>query len=154
MPLLLFISRLFYVFYISSSWKQGFVVRSLYVTFCCFLITKHEKNMPKNTFESIKRCFCWCCFAKTRNQRKTREKKSNKIFVEVLWVVFLFTFFKNFVCCTREKVINKENVTVVKITSTWSSDIGRSYKLVKGGSCSIEVSNQTEDLGMLGMFYL
>ena len=38
----------------------------------------------------------------------------------------------HFVHKTRTKFVNKENVAVVKMTSTWSSEIFRSYKLVKG----------------------
>ena len=55
--------------------------------------------------------------------------KSNKIFVKVLYLVFLFILFKNFVCKTRAKFVNKENV---KRISTWSSEIRQSYKLVIG----------------------
>lgn len=59
-------------------------------------------------------------------------KKHNENFAKVFYVIFLFTFFKNFVCNIRAKFVNKENVTVIEITSTWSSNIGWSYKLVKG----------------------
>ena len=41
---------------------------------------------------------------------------------KVLYVVFLFTF-KNFVHKTRAKFVPKENGTVIKVTSTLSSDI-------------------------------
>ena len=44
-------------------------------------------------------------------------------------------FFKNFVHKTRAKFVNKDIITVVELTSTWLSDIGRSYKLVKGYRC-------------------
>ena len=47
-------------------------------------------------------------------------------------MVFLFIFYKNFVPKTKAKFGDKENATVVKITSTWSLDIRWSYKLVKG----------------------
>ena len=48
-------------------------------------------------------------------------------------MVFLFIFYKNFVPKTKAKFVDKENATVVKITSTtWSLDIRWSYKLVKG----------------------
>ena len=40
----------------------------------------------------------------------------------VFYVVFLFAFFKNFVCKTKAKSVNKENVTLVEITGTWSLD--------------------------------
>ena len=36
--------------------------------------------------------------------------KSNKIFVKVLCLVFLFIFFKNFARKTKAKFVNKENV--------------------------------------------
>ena len=40
-------------------------------------------------------------------------------------------FFKNFICNTRATFVNKENNTVVEI-STWLLGIGQSYELVKG----------------------
>ena len=66
----------------------------------------------------------------------------------VFYVVFLFAFFKNFVCKTKAKSVNKENVTVVEITGTWSWDtFAKVIKWSKG--LGVEVSNSTEDLGML-----
>ena len=38
---------------------------------------------------------------------------------------------KNFICNTRATFVNKENNTVVEI-STWLLGIGQSYELVKG----------------------
>ena len=52
-------------------------------------------------------------------------------FVTVLYVVFLYIFFKSFVHQTRSKFVNKENGTVVKITSTQPLGIRWNYKLVK-----------------------
>ena len=46
-------------------------------------------------------------------------------------VVVLFISFKNFVRKARAKFVNKANVTVIEVTSTWPSDITRCYKLVK-----------------------
>ena len=52
-------------------------------------------------------------------------------------VVFLFIFFKNFFIIlfeffkTRAEFVNKRNVAVFEIASTWLSDIRQSYKLVK-----------------------
>ena len=57
-----------------------------------------------------------------------KQGKSNKIFVKVLHVVFVFMFFKNFVRRTRAIFVNKENVTVVEITSA-CLDIGHSPEL-------------------------
>ena len=47
------------------------------------------------------------CYNITNNQRKTRAKKSNKIFLKVLYVVFLFTFFDNIFCNTTVKFVDK-----------------------------------------------
>ena len=66
----------------------------------------------------------------------------------VFYVVFLFAFFKNFLCKTKAKSVNKENVTVVEITGTWSLDtFAKVIKWSKG--LGVEVSNSTDDLGML-----
>ena len=66
----------------------------------------------------------------------------------VFYVVFLFAFFKNFVCKTKAKSVNKENDTVVEITGTWSLDtFAKVIKWSKG--LGVEVSNSTENLGML-----
>ena len=66
----------------------------------------------------------------------------------VFYVVFLFAFFKNFLCKTKAKSVNKENVTVVEITGTWSLDtFAKVIKWSKG--LGVEVSNSTENLGML-----
>ena len=47
---------------------------------------------------------------------KQRKRKVAKFVC--FYVVFLLIFFKNFRCKTRAKFIYKENVAVVKITST------------------------------------
>ena len=52
-----------------------------------------------------------------------KYSQKSKIFDKVLYFAFLFTFFKNFVPKTRAKFVNKENLPVVKVTSTWSPDI-------------------------------
>ena len=62
-------------------------------------------------------------------------------------LVFLVTFFKNFVRKTGEKIFAKENVTVVEITSIWSSDISRSSN--RSEAVTVEVSTTTEDLRIL-----
>ena len=62
---------------------------------------------------------------------------------------FLFIFFNNFLRKTRAKFGNKENATAVEITSSWSSDIRQSYKLVKDRRR--KMSNSTEDLGFCNL---
>ena len=54
-------------------------------------------------------------------------------------MIFLFIFFKNFVHKTESKFVNKENVTVVKITITinWSKAVG------------VKESSSTENLGIM-----
>ena len=47
------------------------------------------------------------CFLNSLNTKEHIWKK-----------VFVFIFFKNVACKTKAKFVNKENVTVVKITST------------------------------------
>ena len=62
-------------------------------------------------------------------------------------LVFLVTFFKNFVRKTGEKFFAKESVTVVEITSIWSSDISRSSN--RSEAVTVEVSTTTKDLRIL-----
>ena len=64
-------------------------------------------------------------FVKTGNQRKTREKKSNKHFVKVLSLVFFFKFFF-FVCKIGVTFFHEKSVTVVDML-----DMRLSCKLVK-----------------------
>ena len=64
-------------------------------------------------------------FVKTGNQRKTREKKSNKHFVKVLSLVFFFKFLF-FVCKTGVTFFHEKSVTVVDML-----DMRLSCKLVK-----------------------
>ena len=61
------------------------------------------------------------------------------------YISFLRIFFRKI----RPKLVDKENVAVVEITITWLLEIYWSYKLVKGCWYSVEVSNSTEDLGIL-----
>ena len=48
-------------------------------------------------------------FLQTDNQDKTRQKISGKL---------LENFYKNFVCKTKAKLANKENISVVEIAVT------------------------------------
>ena len=61
----------------------------------------------------------------------TQGKREGTKFLWKVFSLYLFIFFKNFVVKARAKFVYKENVTVVEITSTWSSNIRRSYKMVK-----------------------
>ena len=58
--------------------------------------------------------FALCCFLITKITHT--QTQSSQIFVKVLYVVFLFTFFKSYVCNAMAKFLNKENNAVVEIT--------------------------------------
>ena len=84
------------------------------------------KYKTKNVFVNDVLQFLWA-----GNQCKTKERKGKKD-VKVLYVFFLFTFFKNSVCNPKAKFVNKGSNTLFEVTSTGLLNIGWSYKLVKG----------------------
>ena len=70
----------------------------------------------------------------TELNKDLQNKKRNKIFVKILFVVFLFIFFKNFVSKTKAKFVKKEMLQWSKQKVLGLHNL-LELKLVKGCRC-------------------
>ena len=98
-----------------------------------YVNTAQQRSLTKQ--QVVVYCFC--------NSLNIKEQKvSNKMF---LWMLFCYfckltirvkqgkqsvsnfwkTLYKNFVCKTKVKLVNKENISVIEVTITWALGILR-----------------------------
>ena len=89
---------------------------------------------------------CFSILYKLTISVKHRKERWQNFHVKASHVFFVFVFFKNFVCRTRAKIINTENVSVIEIINTGASGI---IELLWSMAIGVGVSNPPEGLKML-----